>query len=1160
MILLALPAWAVDGTGSQPLPNEGAVTDPIVAMHPARPAREDADVRVTMELAGPTFVLDVEDAGERSEVAVLDGLLGANLTGSAGLGDRVAIGVGMPFWLGVAGAVGDGGALGDLRLQVPVAAVRPGERGAGFGLSVVPWLDVPTGDATRFLGRGSFGGGALGVVGYGFGDVRLSLNLGGAAGGGAPVFGVDDRGRLLGAVAGSWAASDRFGLSLEADVEKPLRGPAAAEACFVARGLIGTGLELSGGAAAGIARGVGSANVRLYAGVGYRFGKRPAKPVPVQIAEAPARPWDVDVRVVDEAGAPVPNATAIATRGEDTRSARVDADGEARLALDPGEWALRIEAPGREAQARTLVLEPDRFRPVDIDAVLPAGAGDARLALRFEDVEGRPVEDARVRVDGADRGVTGPGGTIVLEGLATGERQVAVEAPGFVATAPIPVAASERGAAAPLDARLDARLVVLERPRGSVKLRIRSDAGVVGDAVVRFSGPDDIPPAAVGPTGERDVVLAPGRWQVAVSSEGYGLQTREIVVDPASVGLVVVDVILTEVTGDAALALRVVDPEGRPVDGAEVLLDGRAVGRTSNGGAFAVADLAEGPRRLEVRGARFRPLPPREIELVDGTRDLLVQLDWLPGSVEVVARGPEGPVPDAMVRFAGPGAIGPEPLGPDGHGWFTLAPGDWTAALSSPAFGLQARELHVDPDQTSLLVVDAVLRAAEAGDAALVVRVRDPDGSPVDGASVRVDGLVVGTTSTGGSLRLEGLQPGRRSVTVSADLCQDATVGAALRPGDNEAVATLAWVPGIVRVRAEGPDGTGVDALARFYGVEALPPLPLGPDGARSFSLAPGKWTAVLSSEAYGLAQREVTVVPGAANATDLTMRLERPPVEAGALLVEVVDPQGAPVPGARLRLGELDHTFEAGGGLLEGLPPGMRRATLSADGYEPLVVPRLTVVAGAQERRFVLTPIPRPVRVVVRGEGGAAVEAKVRLVGPAKVEPLATAAGVAEARVRPGSWQVLVSADAYGAERRDVVVPPGAAPYTVEVPLARSRIEVTASAVLLRQQVRFQFNEATLAPESYRVLDELAATLRTDPRVGRVEIQGHTDAVGAEAYNVALSQRRADVVRDYLVGRGVAPERLVATGYGTSRPQTSNDTEAGRARNRRVQFEVLPD
>ena len=72
------------------------------------------------------------------------------------------------------------------------------------------------------------------------------------------------------------------------------------------------------------------------------------------------------------------------------------------------------------------------------------------------------------------------------------------------------------------------------------------------------------------------------------------------------------------------------------------------------------------------------------------------------------------------------------------------------------------------------------------------------------------------------------------------------------------------------------------------------------------------------------------------------------------------------------------------------------------------------------------------------------------------------------------------------------------------------------------------------------------------------VEIQGHTDAVGAAAYNMQLSQRRSDAVRDYLLANfDLNPDQLTAKGYGETDPIASNDTDEGRAKNRRVQFVI---
>jgi OOP family OmpA-OmpF porin len=104
---------------------------------------------------------------------------------------------------------------------------------------------------------------------------------------------------------------------------------------------------------------------------------------------------------------------------------------------------------------------------------------------------------------------------------------------------------------------------------------------------------------------------------------------------------------------------------------------------------------------------------------------------------------------------------------------------------------------------------------------------------------------------------------------------------------------------------------------------------------------------------------------------------------------------------------------------------------------------------------------------------------------------------------------------------------------------------------------VNFATNKAELTPESRAVLDRVAISLQAYPEI-RVEVAGHTDNKGARALNVRLSQKRAESVRDYLIGKGVAADRLVAKGYGPDAPLATNDTDEGRAQNRRTELNKL--
>jgi outer membrane protein OmpA-like peptidoglycan-associated protein len=89
--------------------------------------------------------------------------------------------------------------------------------------------------------------------------------------------------------------------------------------------------------------------------------------------------------------------------------------------------------------------------------------------------------------------------------------------------------------------------------------------------------------------------------------------------------------------------------------------------------------------------------------------------------------------------------------------------------------------------------------------------------------------------------------------------------------------------------------------------------------------------------------------------------------------------------------------------------------------------------------------------------------------------------------------------------------------------------------------------------------LSQLARTLNNYPK-SQVKITGHTDSQGADEFNLKLSEARADSVRDFLVHEGVGPSRLSAYGMGEARPLASNDTEAGRQQNRRVEIEIRPN
>ncbi len=103
---------------------------------------------------------------------------------------------------------------------------------------------------------------------------------------------------------------------------------------------------------------------------------------------------------------------------------------------------------------------------------------------------------------------------------------------------------------------------------------------------------------------------------------------------------------------------------------------------------------------------------------------------------------------------------------------------------------------------------------------------------------------------------------------------------------------------------------------------------------------------------------------------------------------------------------------------------------------------------------------------------------------------------------------------------------------------------------------VNFDFNKSNIRPDAAGILREAAAILKENPNV-QTSVEGHTDSVGSDQYNLALSLRRATAVKQFLVKEGVTESRLSVRGLGETKPVASNDTEDSRAQNRRVELKV---
>jgi outer membrane protein OmpA-like peptidoglycan-associated protein len=119
------------------------------------------------------------------------------------------------------------------------------------------------------------------------------------------------------------------------------------------------------------------------------------------------------------------------------------------------------------------------------------------------------------------------------------------------------------------------------------------------------------------------------------------------------------------------------------------------------------------------------------------------------------------------------------------------------------------------------------------------------------------------------------------------------------------------------------------------------------------------------------------------------------------------------------------------------------------------------------------------------------------------------------------------------------------------------AKVIVEEGRIRILETVKFKTGSDELDPESHSILNQVALTMKANPQIKRVRVEGHTDETGTRERNLELSQSRAESVRNYLIKKRVKPERLSAKGYGPDRPIERGNDEAAHAKNRRVEFIV---
>ncbi len=152
-------------------------------------------------------------------------------------------------------------------------------------------------------------------------------------------------------------------------------------------------------------------------------------------------------------------------------------------------------------------------------------------------------------------------------------------------------------------------------------------------------------------------------------------------------------------------------------------------------------------------------------------------------------------------------------------------------------------------------------------------------------------------------------------------------------------------------------------------------------------------------------------------------------------------------------------------------------------------------------------------------------------------------------------SYAFAVKAKEYLFYSENFEIPPSTVFREMKKDIYLAKVKVGSKIVL--KNIFFEFNKATLKPESIPELERLIKLLNDVPML-KIEISGHTDNVGSQLYNQELSEKRAQAVVEYLVAKDIDRDRLTFKGYGFSQPIANNDTEEGRAMNRRTEFKVI--
>ena len=837
-------------------------------------------------------------------------------------------------------------------------------------------------------------------------------------------------------------------------------------------------------------------------------------------------------------GEPIANAV-IEIAGQQVRT---DSQGRFRAEeIESGEVTVSGTLSGYRADSESLLLEALKTAEATLE-LDPITTGTIIGAV-IDDDSGRPLEGVTVR-GGEVVATTGSDGRFVLEEVEAGPIVVAANMPLYVpGSADVLLEAMTS-----VETEIRLTPITWGTVRGTV---VDATTGQpLPNATVRL-GAIEISTDANGdyvaervPAGPVSVLATFNRYRdaqatIELSRDGTIEQSLEL--EPITTGTIIVTIV------DSAT--------GEPVGGAETMIGQRAE-TADNAGSVTAEEVPAGQIIVNASARLYEPASAEAT--LEAAGESIVEIELVPityGTITgtVVDSASGSPLANASVQFAG------LELQSDTQGLFRAerVPAG-TVSVVAELFRYvsdqQTVELERGTEQQVALSLDPITTGTVRG-----IVLNSTDGQPVQGATVTIGNLAA-QSDADGRFEIENVPAGEVSTRASLALFEpgDSAVNvAAAEVVDTELrllPITYGTISGTVVNADTGAALPGATVSAGSQSTES--------DAEGAFELTrvgAGEITVVGSKAIHTDDSTMVTLAAGASESATLRLR----EITWGIVSGTATDADtGRPLANADIVIATRRTTTDENGRFrIDEVPAGQLQVTGNLAAYEP-ASSQVSLTADAEiEVTLALVPIK------IGDVAGTVVDAK-------------TGEPIARARVTMGSLSaetdsagrfafqsVTTGTQAVVAQHPDYangsapaeVMPAATADVTIRLDLRREDVTnleaaLAASGTIDLYGIYFDSGKEQFKPSSLQTLRAVLEVMKRAPD-RRFRIAGHTDSDGAEDYNQNLSERRARTVIQWLVDNGIDAARLDGAGFGESQPAAPNDTETGKALNRRVQL-----